>query len=154
MGRNPSDSTSSLLRNVIDKYKNTKFNVFHMGYPYERESIVLAKTYRNAYFDMNWAHSISPHAACAAFSEALDVVPYNKILAFGGDVSFYDGVAGHLSIAKENVCNVFAGRVHSRQMIEDMAIRVLHAVFRDNARKVFDLCCSNQRGEQSVSYHN
>jgi len=67
------------------------------------------------------------------------VLPYTKIFGFGGDYLFYDGVAGHLAMAKENICAVLAEMVLHRDMSEDLAVKVLHAVFRENAKRVFKL---------------
>jgi len=139
MGGNLLNSNPMLLQNLFGKYKNVAFNLFHMGYPYERELMVLTKTHANVYLDMCWAHAISPYASRAAFSEMLDVLPYNKIFAFGADYAFYDGVAGSLSMANENVCTVLAGKIARGEMTEDMGVRVLNAVFRENAIKAFHL---------------
>jgi uncharacterized protein len=139
MEHNLNDSNPMLLQNLFIKYKNITFDIFHIGYPYERELMVLAKTHANVYLDMCWAHIISPYASRAAFSEMLDVLPYTKILAFGGDCAFYDGVVGHLSIAKENICKILAEKVLNNEMPEELGIRILHAVFRNNAARIFKI---------------
>jgi len=131
------NSDPLLLLNLIKKFPDLTFDIFHMGYPYERELITLAKSNTNVNIDLCWVHFLSPCAVRAAFSEMLDVVPYTKILGFGGDFLFYDGVPGHLSMAKENICAVLADKVAGREMTEDFAVEVLHGVFRENALKVF-----------------
>lgn len=139
MGNYLPNSNPMLLQNLFNKYPNINFDIFHMGYPYERELITLAKTHANVFIDLCWAHILSPYASRAAFAEMLDVLPYTKIFGFGGDYLFYDGVAGHLAMAKENICAVLAEMVLHRDMSEDLAVKVLHAVFRENAKRVFKL---------------
>jgi len=136
------NSDPLLLLNLVKKFPDLTFDLFHMGYPYERELITLAKTNTNVNIDLCWVHFLSPYAVRAAFSEMLDVVPYTKILGFGGDFLFYDGVPGHLSMAKENICAVLADKVARREMTEDFAAEVLRGVFRENALKVFPALCS------------
>jgi predicted TIM-barrel fold metal-dependent hydrolase len=78
------DSNPVLLSNLFLEYRNACFDIFHMGYPYIMELGVLAKNFRNVFIDMCWGHIISPEAARQAHVEWLDIVPANKISAFGG----------------------------------------------------------------------
>jgi len=139
MGNNLENSNPMLLRNLFNKYQNLSFDIFHMGYPYERELIVLAKTYANVYIDLCWAHIISPVAARNAFYEMLDVLPYTKILGFGGDYCFFDGVVGHITMAKQDICEVLAKKICSGECDIDLAEKILQAVLHDNAKRVFKL---------------
>ena len=139
MGNNLENSNPMLLKNLFGKYPNLTFDLFHLGYPYERELIVLAKTFANVYIDMCWAHIISPYASRNAFNEMLDVVPYNKIFGFGGDYLFYDGVVGHLTMAKQDICEVLADKVNRKEIDAELAEKILSAVLYDNAKRVFKL---------------
>jgi len=139
MHHNLEDSNPMLLRNLFTEYPNLTFDLFHMGYPYERELIVLAKTHANVYIDMCWAHIISPFASRNAFYEMLDVLPHTKIFGFGGDYVFFDGVAGHITLAKQNICTVLAQKICNGECGIDLAERILQAVLHDNAKRVFKL---------------
>lgn len=139
MGNNLENSNPMLLKNLFAKYKNLTFDLFHLGYPYERELIVLAKTHENVFVDMCWTHIISPYASRAAFSEMLDVLPYNKIFGFGGDYLFYDGVVGHLTLAKQDICTVLANKITAKEINTELAEKILSAVLYDNAKRVFKL---------------
>jgi len=133
------NSNPMLLKNLFTKYPNLTFDLFHIGYPYDRELITLAKYHPNVYIDMCWANIISPHASREFFREALDVIPYTKIFAFGGDYCFYDGVVGHLTMAKQNICAVLAEKVDRGEYGIALAEKILHAVFYGNAKRVFKL---------------
>jgi len=139
MGNNLENSNPMLLRNLFAKYPNLTFDIFHMGYPYERELTVLAKTHANVYIDLCWAHIISPYAARNAFYEMLDVLPYTKILGFGGDYIFFDGVAGHVTLAKQDICAVLAKRVCGGECDIDLAEKILQSVLHGNAKRIFKL---------------
>lgn len=101
-----------LLNNLFLGYPNIKFDLFHIGYPYYGETAALAKMFPNVYIDLCWAHIISPAAVTAALSDFLDAVPFNKIMGFGGDYAFVDGVYGHLVLARENISRVLAEKVN------------------------------------------
>jgi len=133
------NSNPMLLKNLFRKYPDLTFDLFHIGYPYDRELITLAKYHPNVYIDMCWAHIISPHASREFFREALDVIPYTKIFGFGGDYIFFDGVAGHLEIAKQNICEVLAEKIDRGEYDMALAEKILRAVFYGNAKRVFNL---------------
>jgi len=133
------NSNPLLLKNLFRKYPNVPFDLFHIGYPWQSELITLAKYHPNVHIDMCWAHIISPHASRAFFREALDVIPYTKIFAFGGDYLFFDGVVGHLAMAKQNICEVLAEKIGRGEYTMALAEKILRAVFYDNAKRVFKL---------------
>lgn len=54
------DTNPMLLSNLFLEYRNTRFDVFHMGYPYVMELGSLAKDFRNVFINMCWGHIISP----------------------------------------------------------------------------------------------
>jgi predicted TIM-barrel fold metal-dependent hydrolase len=127
------------LTNLFLEYRNVKFDVFHMGYPYMQELSVLAKNFRNVHIDMCWGHIISPEAARRALVEWLDAVPANKISAFGGDYGFVDGVYGHQRIARENVAWSLATKVADASFDTDRAKEVACWVFFENPKRLFGL---------------
>jgi predicted TIM-barrel fold metal-dependent hydrolase len=139
MGNDIENSNPMLLKNLFRKYPDVPFDLFHVGYPYDRELITLAKYYPNVHIDMCWANIISPHASREFFREALDVLPYTKIFAFGGDYLFFDGVVGHLTLAKQNICEVLAEKVGRGEYDMALAEKILWAVFYGNAKRVFRL---------------
>jgi predicted TIM-barrel fold metal-dependent hydrolase len=139
MRNNLENSNPMLLKNLFGEYPHLSFDIFHTGYPYERELMVLAKTHANVYIDFCWTHLISPFAARNAFYEALDVLPYTKIFGFGGDYMFFDGVVGHITMAKQNICTVLAQKICNNEFDIDLAENILQSVFYDNANRVYHL---------------
>lgn len=128
-----------LLSNLFMKFHRLRFDLFHISYPYYLKAGVLAKNFPNVYLDMCWAHIVSPNASVNALTEWLDVVPVNKISAFGGDYLFVDGVYGHLVMARENVSKVLSGKINDGIMSIAEAKSVALKIFRENPIEIFRL---------------
>ena len=133
------NSNPALLCNLFSRYPDVKFDLFHIGYPYQNELGALAKTYPNVFIDMCWAHIISPGACVAAMCEWLDTVPLNKISAFGGDYRFVDGVYGHQFIARKNVSKALSIKVEEGIFSTDRAMEIARMWFADNPKTLFNL---------------
>ncbi len=124
------------LTNLLLKYTDATFDLFHIGYPFIGETAALAKNFANVTIDMCWSHIIAPAAARRALDEFIDAVPFNKISAFGGDYLFIDGVYGHLKLAIENTAIVLADKVRSGVMDEDQAYVLGRHLFYDNPKRI------------------
>ena len=133
------DANPVLLSNIFLEYRNAKFDLFHMGYPYMMELGALAKNFRNVFIDMCWGNIISPEAARRALVEWLDTVPANKISAFGGDYCFVDGVYGHQYLARRNVASALAQKVTDGSFSMERAKELAEWLFVDNPKKLFSL---------------
>ena len=138
-GNNIRNADPSLLANLFAEYDNVKFDLFHIGYPYEHVLSALAKNFRNVFIDSAWANIISPHAATQALIEYIDAVPANKISAFGGDYCFIDGVYGHQYLARENVARALAAKVEQGVCDLDGAKRLGRMLLHDNPIAIFNL---------------
>ncbi len=132
-------SEPSQLSNLFMEYRNVRFDLFHIGYPYEHTLSALAKNFRNVFIDFAWANVISPEASIRALIEYLDVVPANKISGFGGDYCFVDGVAGHAYIARENVAKALAFKVKHGSFGLDRAQELARMILHDNPAAIFAL---------------
>jgi hypothetical protein len=70
--------------------------------------------------------------------EAIDLVPMNKILVFGGDYGTpVEKVYGHLVMAREDLAEVLARRVDAGQMSESRALA--RKWFWDNAVELYQV---------------
>jgi len=129
----------ALLTNLFMAYPNVRFDVFHIGYPYQQTVAALAKNFRNVFIDFAWAHIISPTAAVNALVEYLDAVPANKISGFGGDYIFVDGVYGHQYIARENIARALTIKVAQGAFDLDRAKEIAKMLLHDNPLAIFGL---------------
>ena len=131
------NSNPARLNNLFNLYPGLKFDVFHISYPYENVLGVLTKLYPHVWADMCWSHIVTPVGARKALREWLQMIPYNKILGFGGDYLFADGVYGHLKIARKNIAAVMAETVDEGIMDTDSAKTVIGAIMCVNAQRLY-----------------
>lgn len=133
------NSEPSQLANLFLEYPNARFDLFHIGYPYQQTVSALAKNFRNVSIDFAWAHIVSPEAAIRALIEYLDCVPANKISGFGGDFLYIDGVAGHAHIARENIAKALAFKVKHGAFDIARAKELARMILVDNPTRIFNL---------------
>ncbi|MFA6107661.1 MAG: amidohydrolase [Candidatus Latescibacterota bacterium] len=133
------DANPVNLTNCFLEYENVTFDLFHMGYPYTQELSNLAKNFRNVTIDMCWGHIISPEAARRALIEWLDAVPANKIIGFGGDYCFVDGVYGHQHLARQNIAAALATKVADGSFDLERAKEIARWLLVDNPTRILRL---------------
>ena len=126
-----------LLANVFHLYPRVKFDIFHIGYPYQQELAVMAKLFPNVYADFCWAHIISPPGSRRTLDEYLETVPANKILGFGGDYRYPELTYAHAKMARSNVVQVLAAKVEAGLFPEESALEIGRMLLRDNAMHLF-----------------
>jgi uncharacterized protein len=124
----------------LERYPQARFDVFHLGYPWVRETLMLAKSFPNVWLNFCWTHIISQRFAVSALDEAIDFIPINKLLAFGGDYGHpVEKVYGHLVMTREDIAEVLARRVASRQMTEIQALALARRLLWQNPTELYHL---------------
>lgn len=125
---------------VFQRHPAARFDMYHLGVPYVREAIIIGKNFPNVWLNMCWCHIISQRLACTALDEMIDLVPVNKIIAFGGDYEIpVEKVYGHLVMAREDVAMVLGRRVEEGFMTENEAVELARAWFYENPRSLYQL---------------
>ena len=126
------------LDNLFLKYRDTKFILFHGGFPWYSEVGVLAKNFPNVYLDVVWLPQMSREAAADALHQWLDMVPYNKFF-WGGDSFVIEGSAGALMEMRDLLAQVLAERMDAGRMTLETAQDIALKMMRENAVRVFQL---------------
>lgn len=125
---------------ILQRHPETKFDLYHLGYPWLRETLMLGKGFHNVWLNLCWTHIISQRFAMDGVDEGLDLIPTNKILAFGGDYGKpVEKVYGHLIMARENIARVMARRIEHGLLTEDQALHIARMWFFDNPAKLYRL---------------
>jgi len=125
---------------LLQRHPETRFDIYHLGYPWVRESLMLGKGFPNVWLNFCWTHIISQHFAADALDEAVDLVPMNKIIAFGGDYGVpVEKIYGHLAMAREDIAAVLARRIRAGQMTEEQALELARKWFWDNPKELYKL---------------
>jgi Predicted metal-dependent hydrolase of the TIM-barrel fold len=133
------NANPTLLINLFREYPSVRFILFHASYPYSREAGVLAKQWPNVYLDLCWMHEINPKAYEDTLSEWLELVPNNKIMAFGGDYGYIEGTYGASRIVRQAVARVIQEKVDKGHWDKEDAEKVAGRILRQNAEAVFKL---------------
>jgi predicted TIM-barrel fold metal-dependent hydrolase len=127
----------SLLSNVLNRYREVRFDLFHGGYPYCSELAAMAKNLPNVFADLCWLHIIAPGAARRLLHELIETVPANKILGFGGDFLHVEGAYAHSQMARAITAEVLADKVEDGYLQEDEALVLLERILHQNGRDFF-----------------
>ena len=116
-----------------------RFDIFHAGMPYVRETAVIGKNFPNAWLNLCWSHIISPEMTCSLLDEWIDMVPSNKITGFGGDYSThcFECVYGHLQMARENITRVLSARIDRGLLSMDDAEELARQWLYDNPKDLY-----------------
>jgi len=132
------NSNPEPLNELIRLYPKIRFDLFHIGFPYQTITGALGKMYPNVRINMCWAHILTPILARNMLMEWITAVPSNKLFAFGGDVLFYDGVIGHLIMTKENVARALGTLAEEGYMPLKRAEQIAGWLFYDNPKNFYD----------------
>ncbi len=125
---------------VFQRHPRARFDVFHLGFPWVRETLLLGKTFPNVWINLCWTHVISQQAAAEALDEAIDLLPANKLLAFGGDYGLpVEKVYAHLVMAREDIARALAARIESGQFTEAQALALARRWLFDNPAELYRL---------------
>ena len=133
------NSRPTHLTNLFLLFPKVKFDLFHIGYPYQSELAVLAKLFPNVYVDFCWAHIIAPGVSRRALHEFLETVPLNKIMGFGGDYNFAELSYAHAKMARRNIAQVLATNVEAGTHTENDAVEIGRMLLCDNPLSLFPL---------------
>lgn len=125
---------------ILQRHPKARFDIYHLGFPWVREALMLAKGFANVWLNLCWTHIISQRFVVSALDEAIDLIPMNKLLAFGGDYGLpVEKVYGHLVMAREDAAQVLARRVADGQMEVSRAEGLIRRWFWDNPRELYRL---------------
>ncbi|MFH1615720.1 MAG: hypothetical protein ABIG61_11640 [Planctomycetota bacterium] len=129
---------SKYMLTLAPAHPQARFDLYHLGMPSVRDTIVIGKNLPNVYLNLCWTHILSQSQSCSGIDELLDQVPVNKVLAFGGDYSRpVEKVVGHLHMAREDFASVFGKRIDQGLIGFEQACRILRLWFLDNPLSLY-----------------
>ena len=123
------------------RHPETKFDLYHMGMPWVRDTAFISKNFQNVYLNLCWSHIVSPTMVRHSLPEYVDIVPVNKIIAFGGDYSApaVEKVWGHLVMARENIAHALAILISDGRMGKEEALELAKLWFYENPARLYGL---------------
>ena len=129
-------SNPILLVNVIEKNPNTKFILFHGGYPWVGETGAIAMKHKNVWIDSCWLPTLSYTMAKRAYQEWLDAVPSDRIM-WGADTVDAEGIYGATEFTRQCLAEALAEKVIDGMISESHAEKIGRQILRENALKLF-----------------
>lgn len=129
-------SNPMLLVDVIQANPQTKFILFHGGYPWVGETGVIAQKCRNVWIDSVWLPMLSYTMARRAFQEWLDAMPSDRIM-WGADTTNAEGIYAATEFTRQCLAEALAEKVERGELREEHANRIATQILRENALKLF-----------------
>ncbi|NQT93064.1 MAG: amidohydrolase family protein [Lentisphaerae bacterium] len=133
------DSDPRHLLEPIGALRETKFDLFHAGYPFTIELGLMAKHHSNVWPNMAWMYVITMEGSRRTLDEWIDLVPGDRILGFGSDVGWPELVVSHLSMARLCIADVLTKKVTLDLLTEEVAMRLVRQILRENAIELYGL---------------
>ena len=118
------------------RLKGLRLGLCHSGWPRHAGAMLMARTYRGCYLDISWNPMLSPASARTILSEALDMVPMNKLM-LGTDCGTAESFYGTVQLTRRLVAEVLADKVRAGQFALPVARRAARCLFYGNAAAFF-----------------
>ena len=129
-----------LMLSFAPRRSDVRFDLFHLGMPMVRDAALIGKTLPNVTLNLTWCPIISQVQTARMLDELLDLVPVNKITAFGGDYCVaVQKVYGHLVMAREVVASALGRRIEAGDLDRVEAMRIARMWFYDNPARIYKL---------------
>jgi hypothetical protein len=124
------------LVNVIRKYSNVDFILFHGGYPWIREAAAIAMSFQNVYIDFCWLPIISPSACRLLLREVIELGLSGRAM-WGGDCWVAEATYGALKLFKNILSEVLYEMVSKGYLKFDESLEIASKILRENATRIF-----------------
>ncbi len=133
------NATPINLNNLFEHYEDVKFDILGIGWPYWREVVALAKMYPNVIINFSGSHIVSTLSCIDCLKECIDTLPLNKIIGFGGDYLFFDGIYAQLEMAKDNIARALSQLMEFGIIDMDGAVKVAETILYKNPKRIYKL---------------
>ena len=124
---------------LVERHPGTRFLLMHLAYPWSRDLFGLAFVYRNIWLDLTWSFLLSPSHFKLALHEAIDVLPDEGRMMFGGDCWHAEESYGAVMLARRLIAEVLSERVARGDLDGEGARRLARRILSTNARAFFRL---------------
>jgi uncharacterized protein len=122
---------------LIERHPRTRFLLMHFAYPWSRDLLGMAFTYRNVWLDFTWSFMLSPSHARLALHEAIEILPDESRLMFGGDSWHPEESYGALALGRRVVSDVLQEKLDAGYLDAAGAQRLARRILHENAREFF-----------------
>ncbi|MGI5818345.1 MAG: amidohydrolase family protein [Armatimonadota bacterium] len=138
-----SDITAIRPTNVsamAQAHPNTRFDLFHAGTPQPADAGFVVRSCPNVYLNACWSHLLAPQLTKQAYDWWLDMLPINRVMAWGGDYWWaVENVYGVVTKVREMLAEVLAARIRAGDFDEARALQIARRWMHDNPREAYFL---------------
>jgi len=121
-------------------HRKTRFDLFHAATPQPADAGFLSRSLPNVYLNSCWSHLLSPSLTKQAWDMWLDMLPVNRVMAWGGDYWWaVENVYGVLDKTRDMLAEVLSKRVATGDFTESQALKIARRWMHDNARVIYFL---------------
>ena len=124
---------------MIEKHPDTKFVLFHGGYPWTEEIAALSHNYPNVYADLCWLPAICTSAAERLLHSLIETARDSTRVTWGGDCWMVTESYAHSLAARYVVKKVLSEKVASGYLTEARARRWAERILSVNARELYGI---------------
>lgn len=134
-----SGSNPMLLESTIERYPETRFVLFHGGYPWYHEIAALAHNYNNVLIDLVWLPLISTSAAIRALHEYIEISQSIDYISWGSDSWTSEEALGALLAYEHVVATVLAEKIDDGYISFEEAKVLAEKLMYKNALQTYNL---------------
>ncbi len=131
-------SNAMWLKEAISKNPDTKFVLFHCGYPWLDDINGLLHCYPNVYPDLCWLPIISTSAAHRMLNEMIEVGTSDK-LCWGCDTWTSEESYGALLAVRDVLAGVLSSKVNEGYMSLNDALIIIDNILYNNPKQLYKL---------------
>ena len=108
-----------------------KFDLSHSGWPHDGAAMLLARSFPQVYFNLCWTPLLSRALGRRVLSEAIDMLPADKIL-IGTDTGTPESFLGAVWLIRSLLTEVLEEKVRGGQFALDAAKGLACSILLDN----------------------
>ena len=124
---------------LIERHPRTRFLLMHLAFPWSSDLLGMAFVYRNVWLDLTWAFLLSPSHFKQAFHKAIEILPDESRMMFGGDNWHVEETYGTMKLARQLIGEALDARIADGYLSVDDAQRLAVKILRENAIAFFKL---------------
>lgn len=133
------DSHPLKVASLVERHPKTRFLLMHLAYPWSRDLLGMAFVYRNIWIDLTWSALLSPSHFKLALHEAIDILPDDSRMMFGGDNWHIEETYATIRTFRRLIAEVLSEKVEQGAFDEEHAKRLASRILSQNATAFFKL---------------
>jgi predicted TIM-barrel fold metal-dependent hydrolase len=134
-------SNANQLHNLIGRFPNVRFDLYHLNYPWVDEIYNILCQYQNTTANCVWAEYIDPAGTEDFLYRCLGSLSANRVIAYGSDGGGLDFVLASLSLTKDLIAAALSRLVDRSQISKSSALEVARIWLYEAPVEAFKLKC-------------